>query len=43
VYLIEKRVNGKNLKIHIGLARSKKGDERLMRLEKSRDDAWGKA
>lgn len=43
VFLIEKRVKGKNLKIHVGLARGKKGDERPITLTAARDAAWGLA
>ena len=29
VYLVEKQVAGKNMKIHVGLDRGRKGDERV--------------
>lgn len=30
VYLVEKQVNNKNMKIHVGLARGRKGDEQVI-------------
>lgn len=39
VYLVEKRVAGKNMKIPVGLARGKKGDEPIMELSAARERA----
>lgn len=39
VFIIEKLVAGKNMKIHVGLARGRKGTETLMPLERARDKA----
>lgn len=39
VYIVEKQVNGKNLKIHVGLASGRKGDEKLMELSAARERA----
>lgn len=36
VYLVEKLVAGKNMKIHVGLARGKKGDEQVIDLDTAR-------
>ena len=39
VYLVEKLVAGKNMKIHVGLARGRKGDEQIIDLDTARDRA----
>ncbi len=39
VYLVEKHVAGKNMKIPVGLARGKKGDETIMELAEARLEA----
>jgi len=39
VFLVEKLVAGKNMKIHVGLARGKKGDEQVVDLDTARDRA----
>ena len=39
VYLVEKLVAGKNMKIHVGLARGRKGDEQVIDLDTARDHA----
>ena len=39
VYLVEKLVAGKHMKIHVGLARGKKGDEHVIDVESVRDRA----
>ena len=39
VYLVEKLVAGKNMKIHVGLARGRKGDEQVIDLDTARDRA----
>ena len=39
VFLVEKLVAGKNMKIHVGLARGKKGDEQVIDVEVARDKA----
>ena len=39
VYLVEKLIAGKNMKIHVGLARGKKGDEQVIDLDTARDRA----
>jgi len=40
VYLVDKLVAGKKLKIPVGLARGKKGDERPMAIAEAREKAW---
>ena len=42
VYLVEKTVRGKKLKIDVGLARGKRGAEKEMSIEKARDTARDK-
>ena len=39
VYLVEKLVAGKNMKIHVGLARERTGDEQVIDLDTARDRA----
>ena len=39
VYLVEKQVAGKNMKIHVGLARGRKGDEQVIDLDTARERA----
>jgi len=39
VYIVEKQVAGKNMKIHVGLARGRKGDEQVIDLDTARDRA----
>jgi len=39
VYLVEKQVNNKNMKIPVGLARGRKGDEQVIDLDTARDRA----
>jgi integrase len=39
VYIVEKQVNNKNMKIHVGLARGRKGDEQVIDLDTARDKA----
>jgi integrase len=39
VYLVEKQVAGKNMKLHVGLARGKKGDEQIIKVEVAREKA----
>ena len=39
VYLVEKLVAGKKMKIHVGLARGKKADEHVIDVESARDKA----
>jgi integrase len=43
IYLVDKRVAGKKLKIPVGLAAGKKGDARPISLAEARDSAWGLA
>ena len=40
VFLVDKMVKGKKMKIAVGLARGKKGDEKLMKLAAARERAW---
>lgn len=39
VYIVEKQVAGKNMKIHVGLARGRKGDEQVIDLDSARERA----
>ncbi len=41
IFLIDKRVAGRKLKIPVGLAAGKKGSQRPMSLTEARDQAWG--
>lgn len=43
VFLVDKRVAGKKLKIPVGLAAGKKGTQKLISLTEARDQAWGLA
>ena len=43
VFLVDKRVNDKKLKIPVGLAAGKKGSQKPIPLTEARDQAWGLA
>ena len=43
VFLVDKRVAGRKLKIPVGLAAGKKGAEKVISLTEARDQAWGLA
>lgn len=43
VFLVDKRVAGRKLKIPVGLAAGKKGTEKVISLIEARDQAWGLA
>ncbi len=37
VYIVEKQINGKNMKLYVGLAAGRKGDEQVIDLDTARD------